>query len=86
LIKNYEEESNYEESKANCCSLGDQNKLCLCNHSLYQIRPYTFIILMAIQPFFELIAVSYLPNYELEQIVNHIEDVLNKPIIEVLVR
>lgn len=41
---------------------------------------------MAIQPFFELIAVSYLPNYELEQIVNHIEDVLNKPIIEVLVR
>jgi len=41
---------------------------------------------MAIQPFFELIAVSLLPNYELEQIVNHIEDVLNKPIIEVLVR
>ena len=41
---------------------------------------------MAIQPFFELIAVSNLPHSELEQIVNHIEDVLNKPIIEIIKR
>ena len=35
LIRNYGEKSEFEESKGNCCTLGDQGKLCLCNHSLY---------------------------------------------------
>ena len=44
------------------------------------------MILRAIQPFFEIIALSNMPNSELEQIIDHIENVLNKPIIELLKR
>lgn len=47
---------------------------------MYKIRPYTFEIIRAIQPFFEIIAISDLAYNELEQIIDHIEIVLNKPI------
>lgn len=40
----------------------------------------------AISPFFEIIALSNMPTYELDQIITHIESVLNKPIIEMLKR
>ena len=43
-------------------------------------------ILRALQPFFEIVAVSNMPNFELEQIINHIESVLNKPIAEMIVK
>jgi hypothetical protein len=48
------------------------------------IRPYTFEMLRAIQPFFELIAYSRLPMAVLESIISHIEKVLNRPIQEYL--
>ena len=69
-----------------CCSIGKKRKLCMCSKTIYQIRPYVFEILRALQPFFEIIALSNMPNYELEQIIDHIEVVLNKPIIEMINR
>jgi len=50
------------------------------------VRPYVYEILRAIQPFFEIIAMSNMPHYELEQIIDHIESVLNKPIADMLIR
>lgn len=92
IMKNYNPQSPDQSTGkgkhkvGNCCPLGQQGKLCLCNYSLYQVRPYTYEILRAIQPFFEIVAVSNMYNYELEQIIDHIESVLNKPIIEMLIR
>jgi hypothetical protein len=59
-----------------CCD----KDICLCHIFVYLIRPYTFEILRALQPFFELIAYSKMPLFVLEAIINHIEKVLNKPI------
>ena len=47
---------------------------------------FFFMILRAIQPFFEIIALSNMPHCQLEQIIDHIEHVLNKPIAELIVR
>jgi hypothetical protein len=69
-----------------CCLLKKQDKLCDCDLEIYQIRPYTFEILRAIQPFFEMIAMSYLPYNELEQIIDYIELMLNLPITEMLIK
>ena len=49
-----------------CCNLGKKGRFCICNKSLYQIRPYTFEILRAIQPFFEVVGMSHIPFIELE--------------------
>ena len=54
--------------------------------TLYQVRPYVYEILRALQPFFEMIALSNMSNYELEQIIDHMEAILNKPIIEMINR
>ena len=59
---------------------------CFCRVLVFQIRPYTFEILSAFQPFFELLAFSSLHFTTIEQIINHIEDVLNLPIKEAIKR
>ena len=69
-----------------CCNMGKQGKLCTCQYDIYQIRPYTFEILRAIQPFFEIIALSNSTYYILEQILDQIELILNKPIIEMVIK
>ena len=55
-----------EQKLTKCCTLGKKGKLCLCNRTIYQIRPYVFEILRALQPFFEIIAVAYMSNFEIE--------------------
>jgi hypothetical protein len=40
--------------------------------------------LRAIQPFFEVVGMSNIPFLELEQIIDHIELVLNKPITQLM--
>ena len=40
----------------------------------------------ALSPFFEIIAISNMPSFEMDQIIAHIESVLNRPSIEVLKR
>jgi len=50
------------------------------------IRPYTFEILRAIQPFFEIVGMTNMPYNELEQIIDFIELMLNKPIHEMLMK
>ena len=67
-----------------CCNLAKHKIKCLCGFTLYKVRPYVYEILRALQPFFEIIALSNMPHYELEQIVDHIESVLNKPIAEMI--
>ena len=89
LIENYEYENEFgilEECKEGCCNIGNRGKMCLCNKDLYQIRPYVFMMLRAIQPFFELVALANIPNPQLEQIIDHIENMLNKPIYELIKR
>jgi hypothetical protein len=61
-----EEEKQPEKQMRTCCSIGKLGKLCLCDKILYKIRPYTFEIIRAIQPFFEIIAISDLAYNELE--------------------
>ena len=58
----------------------------MCDKTVYQIRPYTFEILRAIQPFFEIVATSNLHYDELDQIIEHIECVLNKPLIDLVIK
>ena len=58
--------------------------MCLCNKDLYQVRPFTYELLRSIQPFFELIAFSKMPFHQLEQIIEFMELILNKPIIDML--
>mmetsp|Transcript_30791 Transcript_30791/g.47188 ORF Transcript_30791/g.47188 Transcript_30791/m.47188 type:complete len:92 (-) Transcript_30791:411-686(-) len=54
--------------------------ICSCRLKIYQIRPYTFEIINAILPFFELIGMSKIPFFEVQQIADHLEEVLNLPI------
>lgn len=51
---------------------------------VYLVRPYTYEILRAIQPFFEIVVFSKLHHKILEHIIDHIESILNKPIKEFL--
>lgn len=53
---------------------------------VYQIRPYTYEFLRAIQPFFEIVVFSRMHHKIIENIINHIESVLNKPIKQFLER
>ena len=46
------------------------------------IRPYTFYLLLAIQPFFEIIAISKIPYGEILQIIDFLEDILNAEVEE----
>lgn len=50
---------------------------CPCNLNVYNIRPYSFEIISALLPFYEMIASSNLPSNEILQIVNHFEKILN---------
>jgi len=56
--------------------------MCSCQFNFYKIRPYTFELLNAIHPFFEVIAISKMPFPELVSIIDQIEDVLNLPVVE----
>ena len=80
LINSFENEDNP------CCSLAKNKLKCICGYTLYKVRPYVYELLRALQPFFEIIALSNMPQYELEQIVDHIESVLNKPIAELIIK
>ena len=66
-----------------CCELKGTED-CLCDLLVYQVRPYTYEILRAIQPFFEIVVFSKIHHKILEYIIDHIESVLNKPIRDFL--
>ena len=68
--------------KKNCCSMAQNYKICQCDYQIYQIRPYTFEILRAILPFFEIIAISNISKLEMESIIDFFESILNKPITD----
>ena len=48
---------------------------------MYQIRPYTFQFLNAIQPFYEIVAISNIDIKKIEIILDHLETVLNEQTI-----
>ena len=56
--------------------------VCICDVNIFQIRPYTYEMLRAIQPFFEIVATSFLPYNQIDFIIEFIETVLNKPIFD----
>ena len=64
-----------------CC---DNQDNCICDYIVFQVRPYTYEILRAIQPFFEILVFTKMHHKILENIIDHIEAVLNKPIKEFL--
>lgn len=64
-----------------CCSRKGTDE-CICDFLVYQVRPYTYEILRAIQPFFEIVVFSKMHHQVLENIIDHIEAVLNRPIRE----
>ena len=68
-------------SVGECCeNMNTPN--CVCHLRLYQLRPYIYEFLNAFQPFFELIAYSKMNRHVLQKIIDHIEEVLNRPIME----
>jgi hypothetical protein len=69
-----------------CCDIGIAHQQCICSYSIYKIRPYMIEIMRAINPFFETMAISNMTHHILEQIVDHIEAVLNKPIADTINR
>ena len=70
LIENYdttrEETKDEQIPKKDCCKLGQSSKRCMCFKVIYKIRPYTLDLIRAIQPFFEMIAISNMPYNEIE--------------------
>ena len=64
------------------CKRPKFGQVCVCKMMIYQIRPYTFEFLSAIQPFYEIMAISNIEFTELKFIVEHIENILNEPIIK----
>jgi hypothetical protein len=55
---------------------------CICGLRFYFLRPYTIEFLNAINQFYEIITVSSFPLSETNQIVEVLEDLINKPIVE----
>ena len=51
--------------------------VCVCKMKVFQIRPYTLEILSAIQPFFEIVAISRMHFNQLKFIIDHLEKLLN---------
>lgn len=74
------------EQPSDCCAIGRSGKLCICDFQIFRVRPYTFEILRAIQPFFEVVTFTNMPHFDLEQIIDHIESVLNQPIADMIQR
>ena len=66
-----------------CCEYHGTEE-CICDLLVFQVRPYTYEILRAIQPFFEIVVFSKMHHKVLEFIIDHIESILNKPIKEFL--
>ena len=64
------------------CSKRIFAEYCACNLKVYNIRPHTFEIIGAIRPFFEMVALSSLSFKEVQFVVEHLEKILNHPIIE----
>jgi hypothetical protein len=47
---------------------------------LYKIRPHTLDMMRAILPFFEIVACSNLKFHDIEQIVDHLELLIDYPV------
>jgi hypothetical protein len=62
------------------CCIYQGTSDCVCNLIVYKIRPYTFELLRALQPFFEIIVFSQMYHKIVEYIIDHIEGILNKPV------
>jgi hypothetical protein len=50
---------------------------------VYLVRPYAYEFLRAVQPFFEIICYSNLHSKIIQEIVDHLEAVLNKPVKDI---
>jgi hypothetical protein len=64
------------------CCLFKGSEQCICHINVYKIRPYTYDLLRAVQPFYEIICCSKNHGIVLEKIIDHIEEVINRPVIE----
>jgi hypothetical protein len=71
-----------EHDNKNCCKVSQMGLVCVCDLTIYQVRPYTYEMLRAIQPFFEIVVTSFLPYSHIDFIIEFIETVLNKPIFD----
>ena len=64
------------------CCLFKGSEQCICHTHVYKIRPYTYDLLRAVQPFYEIICCSKNQGHLLEKIIDHIEEVINRPVKE----
>ena len=62
----------------NNCLLPEIKEACVCCLKFYFVRPFAYQMLLAIQPYFEIIAISKLYFMELEQLLCTMEKELNK--------
>ena len=82
IILKEEKIVNPKKCKSEYCSKRIIAGYCVCYLKIYNIRPHTFEIIGAIKPFFEMVAISKLTFLEVQHIVDHLEKILNHPIIE----
>jgi hypothetical protein len=66
-----------------CCEKKGQDE-CICDLYVFRIRPYTYEMLRAIQPFFEIVVFSKFHHKIIEHITDYLESILNTPIKEML--
>ena len=64
-----------------CC--GKEDCFCLSNKTLYMIKPYALNFLRSVNSFYEVIFLAKLPDYEVNEIVSHLETLLNEHIIDI---
>ena len=64
LVLKYESVSSKD--RKDCCQIKKLKLKCICGYTLYKVRPYVYEILRALQPFFEIVAVSNIEHFILE--------------------
>ena len=74
VIENKDFSSCSDKSK---CRNKKINGKCPCEIKVYNIRPYTFEIIGALQQFFEIVAIAFLPYSDISHIIDHFEKILN---------
>lgn len=80
VVKKYVKKSKSKLKAIICTNNHCSRNQCYCKHKYFLVRPYTYELLSAIQPFFEIIGISKMHYEEINQVITLIEKHLNKPI------
>lgn len=66
--------------RIDCCNKSGDS--CFCHMSLFQVRPYTYEFLHAVNRYYELVCFSKLPSDVISDICRQMEEHLNLPFLQ----